>query len=77
MTGTIFVSLMGIALPILAGVWLMPRGEGETFINVLITERNPWPALRRGWHYVGGLGAAVRGGHMPAGVTRPSSVRYG
>ena len=27
MFGSIFVSMIGIALPIVAGVWLMPSGE--------------------------------------------------
>jgi hypothetical protein len=74
MFGTLVVSLTGIALPILAGMWFTPRSEGNASAVLLPivanARRNGRKLRRRGTHYLGSLGAAVRPRHLPSSAGR-------
>jgi hypothetical protein len=71
---TLLVSLTGIALPILAGMWFTPRSEGNAFAVlspiVANARRNGRKLRRRATHYLGSLGAAVRPRHLPSSAGR-------
>jgi hypothetical protein len=77
MFGTIVVSMSGIALPILAGVLLMPKGEGQPAAASRRGAHGPWLLLRQCRLYLGSLSAAARQRHLHGSVTRSSTVRYG
>jgi hypothetical protein len=74
MFGTLVVSLTGIALPILAGVWFTPRSEGNA-LDVLSpivagARRDGRLLRRRGTHYLGSLAATLRPRHLPSSAGR-------
>jgi hypothetical protein len=77
MFGTIVVSMSGIALPVLAGVLLMPRSESQRVVTSPHGEQRPWLPLRRSRGYLNALSAAIRQRHLPGSVAPGSSVRYG
>jgi hypothetical protein len=74
MFGTLVVSLTGIALPILAGVWFTPRSEGNAFAVlspiVATAGRDGRKLLRLSQHYLGSLSAAIRPRPLPSSAGR-------
>jgi hypothetical protein len=64
MFGTIFVSVIGISLPIGAGVWFAPRGEGDIFAvvsqSVAELKRSGSLLLEQSRQLLGSLGASAR-----------------
>jgi hypothetical protein len=77
MFGTILVSMGGIALPVLAGLCVMPKGERQPGAASLRGEQGTWLLLRQFREYLGTLRTAIRRRHMPGGVEPTSSIRYG
>jgi hypothetical protein len=79
MLGAILVSMTGMALPVLAGIWLMPRCESQALIAApqiwSQIGRSQW--LRQGRLYLGSLSAAVRQRHLPGSIAHSSAGRAG
>ena len=75
--GPILVSTIGIALPILAGVWLMPRGESLAVATSPQPERSPSLLLRQTRRYLEWLSTAVHQWHLPGSIGPSSTVRHG
>jgi len=75
MFGAIFVSMTGMALPVLAGLWLMPRSESQALAAAPQIGRSQW--LRQGRLYLGSLSAAVRQRELPGSIAHSSAGRAG
>ena len=79
MLGAVLVSMTGMALPVLAGIWLMPRGESQALVAApqfwSQIGRSQW--LRQGRLYLGSLSAAVRQWHLPGSIAHSSAGRAG
>ncbi len=64
MFGTIFVSVIGISLPIGMGIWLTPRDEGDIFAvvsqSVAELKRSGSLLLQQSRQLLGSLGTATR-----------------
>ncbi len=79
MFGAILVSMTGMALPVLAGIWLMPRSESQALAAApqiwSQIRRSQW--LRQGRLYLGSLSAAVRQRHLPDSIAHSSAGRAG
>jgi hypothetical protein len=79
MFGTILVSMTGIALPILLGVWFMPRSDSNVLAAApqiwLQGKRGQW--LRQGRGHLGSLSAAVRPRHLSGSIAQTSAGRAG
>lgn len=75
--GPIVVSMTGIALPILAGLWLMPKGDRRAAVDLSRSAAGAWLLLRRIRAHLGALSTAVRQRHLSGGVAPGSTVRYG
>ncbi len=73
---SVLVSIIGMALPVLAGVWLMPKNEARSAVNLAGRDPNQWLLLwlsrSREW-----LNNAVRHGHLPGNGTPSTTVRHG
>jgi hypothetical protein len=77
MFGTILVSLTGIALPILGGIWLTPRVESQAFASEAPGNRDLGLLFRRGAGAFGSLSLGLARRHWNGGGAASSSVRYG
>jgi hypothetical protein len=75
--GPLLVSTMGIALPVLAAIWLMPRGESLAVATSPQPERSPSLLLRRWRRYLEWVGTAVHQWHLPGSIGPSSTVRHG
>ena len=74
MYGSVFVSMIGIALPVLTGVWLIPKSDAGPTVNLAGREPNRWFLLwfiqSREW-----LNNGVRQWLLP-GSSGPSSTAH-
>jgi hypothetical protein len=81
MFGTILVSMTGMALPVLAGMWLTPRSERSPFaaaIQIRAQGRRSQALLsRQTRRYLGSISAAYHQGHRHGGVAASSTTRFG
>lgn len=77
MFGPILVSMTGIALPILGGIWLTPRAETQAFASKVRGNRDLGPLLQRGPGSLGSLSIGFARRHWNGGAAASSSVRYG
>ena len=77
MFGSILVSMIGIALPIVAGVWLMPSGESLSVATSPQRERSQWLLLRQSRRYREWLSAAVRQWPVHGSIGPSSTIRHG
>jgi hypothetical protein len=80
--GTILVSCSGIALPILAGVWLMPKSAIRPVATSRHGAQSAWLLSRRllsrrAHRYLGWLSTAVLHRHLSGSAAPSSTVRYG
>jgi hypothetical protein len=71
--GTIVVSMTGTALPVLTGVWLMPRSISPPVGTSPRSVGGQWLLLRRSRRCLEWLSTAVRQCHLP-GSNRPAST---
>jgi hypothetical protein len=81
MFGTILVSMTGIALPILAGVWLTPQSKGMLFAAIpqMLSHRSraQWLLLRQSYRCLGLLSNAILKGHLPDRIVAFSADSFG
>jgi hypothetical protein len=75
MFGTILVSMIGITLPVLAGVWLTPRIESPAFVSATRSAAGSWVLFQHARDSLGSL-ATGRGRLRESGAAS-SSIRYG
>jgi hypothetical protein len=76
MFGSIFVSMIGIALPIVVGVWIMPRGESVLVADLPQRERSEWLLLRQGRRYHAWVSAAIRQWPVHGSIGSSSTIRH-
>jgi hypothetical protein len=76
MVYSVLVSMIGIVLPVLAGIWLMPKSEAPLAINLSEHEPNQWLLLSfsrsREW-----LNSVVCQWHLPGSSVPASTGRHG
>ena len=75
--GPILVSTIGIALPVLAAVWLTPRGESLAVATSPQPDRSPSLLLRQTRRYLAWLSTTVHQWHLPGSIGPSSTVRHG
>ena len=77
MFGSIFVSMIGIALPIVVGVWIMPSGVSVPAATSPQRERSPWVLSLLSRRYREWLSAAVRQSHVHGSIGPSATIRHG
>jgi hypothetical protein len=77
MFGSVLVSMIGIALPIVAGVWIMPRGERVSVADSQQRIRGEWLLLRQCRRYHGWMSAAIRQWPVLGSIGPSSTIRHG
>jgi hypothetical protein len=81
MFGTILVSMTGMALPVLAGMWLTPRSERPPFAAATQIRaqgrRSQALLLRQTRRYLGLIGTALRQEDRHGSVATSSTTRFG
>jgi hypothetical protein len=75
MYGTILVSIIGVGLPIVAGIWLMPRGESSPI--AASTQRSQWVLSLLSRRCREWLSAAVRQSHVHGSIGPSATIRHG
>jgi hypothetical protein len=77
MYGTILVSTIGVVLPVVAGVWLMPRGESSPVATSAQWERSQWALSLLSRRCREWLSAAVRQSHVHGSIGPSATIRHG